>query len=393
MMQALKENKFFVLLGIMPFLVLLYKASVKKPIEVPQKIIQISTKSNYFTYSTHQLEQVDSLFCRLFRYNVFNGSVLIGQKDSVFYKRNFGYANLKQKTPLTDSSIFQLSSVSKQFTAVAILQLYERNLLNLTDTVDKFIPNFPYKGITIHMLLTHRSGLPNYHYFLQHIPTYYDTIVFNYQLIDEMVTKQPQKYYRPNRRYQYSNTGYALLASIVEKVAGCSFDKYIHKNIFKPLGMSHSYTFLSPHRTADSNLTTGYLTRRKISEDNYLDGVLGDKGIYCSPIDLFKWDQGLYNNIIIQDSTLQKAFKPMGKPKYFPNNYGYGWRMFHTKDSVKILYHAGWWHGYKSLIMRIPSDTATIIILKNESSRTMVNQKKMLEILYPKNKDRIKKKC
>lgn len=337
----------------------------------------------YFSFSQNQKVELENYFNKKHEKFGFNGVVLLGQKDSIFYGKPFGYSNHETRDSLSLNSAFQLASVSKQFTAVTILQLYEQGLLKLTDSIQKFYPNFPYKGITIHQLLTHRSGLPNYHYFLQHIPTTYDTIITNQDVINEMITKAPEAYYRPNQRYHYSNTGYALLAGIVEKVSGIAFNEYLKKNIFRPLNMHESFSYNDGELASHTNLTAGYLYRWRLAEYNYLDGVLGDKGVYCSAIDLFKWDQGLYSNKIIDYSTLQLAFKPLGKPAYFKSNYGYGWRMYHWNDSIKVLYHAGWWHGFKSLLMRIPSDSTTILVLKNRSKGASINSKQLLQILYP----------
>ena len=106
--------------------------------------------------------------------------------------------------------------------------------------------------------------------------------------------------------------------------------------------------------------------------------------MFCSANDLFKWDQGLYSNIIIDNNTLKLAFKPVGKPKFFKSNYGYGWRMYHWgNDSIKVLFHSGWWHGYKSLLMRIQQDSTTIIVLKNRSKGASIGSKSLMQILYP----------
>lgn len=383
-MQFLKENKWFVTLLVIALLLSFFCGrETNKKIKINNRISENKENNGKFKYTSCQIKEIDRLFSTLHKSNLFNGNVLIGQKDSIQYFRSFGYANRQKKDTLDEHSVFQLASVSKQFTAIAILQLYERGLLDLNDTIQKFIPEFPYKNISIHQLLTHRSGLPNYHYFFQHISTNCDTLITNNQLIEEMISKQPEAYYAPNKRYHYSNTGYAILATIVEQVAKCSFSNYLKKYIFSPLKMEDSYTFLSEKIKTDANLTAGYLSHRKEAENNYLDGVLGDKGVYCSIIDLFTWDQGLYKNKILADSVLQIAFQPMGKPKHFHNNYGYGWRMFNYGDSLKILFHAGWWHGYKSLLIRIPKDSISIIVLKNESNGRQISTKKLLKILYP----------
>lgn len=338
----------------------------------------------YFSYSADQQQQVQFLFNELHHKYGFNGVVVIGQKDSVFYSGSFGYSNYRSKDTLTENTAFQLASVSKQFTAVAILQLYQQKKLKLTDSIEHFYPGFPLKGITIHQLLTHRSGLPNYHYFLQHIPTTYDTLISNQQVVEEIMSKNIPIYFSPNRRYLYSNTGYAVLAAIVEKVSGLRFDAYVKANIFNPLKMEQSFIYQGIEVEKHATVATGYLYWWREAEDNYLDGVMGDKGIYASASDLFKWDQGLYHNQIIHPDTLELAFQPWGKPLHYKSNYGYGWRMFYWgQDSIKVLFHGGWWHGFKTLLLRIPQDSTTLIVLKNRSKGANISTRRLLHILYP----------
>jgi CubicO group peptidase (beta-lactamase class C family) len=378
-MQVIKENKLLFIWWTIAFATAFYAFGKKNN---TRDAIKQSVGKNFFSFPERAKTEIDSLFYYKSRQG-FNGVVLVGQKDSVFYSKTFGYANFKNRDSLTLHSAFQLASVSKQFTAVAIMQLHCKGMLNYTDSIQKFFPDFPYKGITIQQLLTHRSGLPNYIYFYQYIPTTYDTIISNTDLVNEMITKYPAEYYPPNRCYQYSNTGYALLAAIVEKVTGVSFFDYLRKNIFDKLKMTETFTYrdiISGKRKCN---TTGYLYRCHQAESNYLDGVLGDKGVYSSVTDLFKWDQGLYKNIVINFDTLQRAFLPMGKPMHFKSNYGYGWRMYYLQDSTKILFHAGWWHGYKTLLIRVQKDSTTVVVLKNRSKGVSINSKKILEILYP----------
>lgn len=338
----------------------------------------------YFSFSEFQKNELANYFNEKYEKQGLNGVVLIGQRDSVFYSNYYGYANYEKHDSLNLNSIFELGSVSKQFTAVAILQLYEKGLLNLTDSIQKFYPEFPNKGITIHHLLIHRSGLANYHYFMKNIPEDEDIVSYNQAFVKEFIRESPQAYYRVNKRYHYSNSGYALLAGIVERVSGLSFNEYLRQNIFIPLKMYESFTYNDKQNDTNDNITQGYLHHWRKAENNFLDHVLGDKGIFCSASDLFKWDQGLYKNTIINFDTLQNAFKPLGKPQNFKSNYGYGWRMFDwNNDSIKVLFHGGWWHGYKTLLMRIPHDSTTIIVLKNRSRGASINSNHILQILYP----------
>ncbi len=351
----------------------------------PQMVIEPdnSQKSEFsFTFTDTQYKKIDNYFDKLCKCG-FNGVVLIGQRDSIFYFREFGYANYALRDTLTPQSAFQLASISKQFTAVSVLQLYERGMLNLTDSIDKYFPDFAYKGVTIHQLLVHRSGLPNYHYFMDHMAFNNDTSINNNFLIKQLSTGNIGRYFNPDRRFQYSNTGYAVLASIVEKVSGMSFTDYLNKNIFEPLNMSSAFTYTGKGCNNIPN-TVGYAYRWRPADDNVLDRVLGDKGIYCSATDLFKWDQGLYKGIILNPDTLALAFEPMGKAKHQNPNYGYGWRLFnYGADTTKISFHAGWWHGFKNLIIRVPSDKTTAIILKNRVSGANPSTRTILNLLYP----------
>lgn len=378
-----KENKLLISWGVFAIVISLFAFN-------PSTSFHGTKESNsevripVLTFTNEQRKALEEFFLKLNQKQGFNGTVLVGQKDSVFYHANFGWADYKRKDSITNVSTFQLASVSKQFTAVAILQLYQRGYLQLSDTLQKYFPDFPHKGITIHHLLVHRSGLPNYHYFLQQIPVEHDTAVSCQKVVDVMIEKQYPLYSNVNRRFQYSNTGYALLAAIVEKVSGLPFETYLEKEIFNPLQMTGSFVYRGKDDQKDTNATTGYLYRWREAPDNILDQVLGDKGIYCSALDLFKWDQGLYKNKIIDFDTLQLAFQPMGKPLHSKSNYGYGWRMFTWPvDSTKILYHAGWWHGYRSLLLRIESDSTTIVVLKNRSQGARVTSQQLLNILYP----------
>jgi CubicO group peptidase (beta-lactamase class C family) len=384
--QFIKENKLFLILGAIAYAIAFYCYSTSYVSGNTDNAILKNDSLVYFSFTQEQKNDLEAYFGLKNRHQGFNGVVLIGQKDSVFYSNPYGYANYQKRDSLSLNSTFQLASVSKQFTAVAILQLFERGKLNLTDSVSKYYPQFPFKNITIHQLLCHRSGLANYLYFLQHIPTTYDTIIDNQDVVNEIILKEPKSYYRADQRYHYSNTGYALLAAIVEKVSGQLFNEYLRTNIFEPLDMQTSFSFVDMAKGERENSTTGYLYRWRMAEDNYLDGVLGDKGVYCSAIDLFKWDQGLYSGKIIDLQILDMAFQPVGKPIHYKSNYGYGWRMYHWQtDSIKILFHAGWWHGYKTLLMRIPHDSTTIVVLKNRSKGASISSKRLLNILYPPN--------
>ena len=350
---------------------------------VADTIIEVPQKPNRCTFTKEQIAAIDSIVEHRCRNGNFSGVVLVGQKDSVLYERACGYSNIAKKLSNTDTTAFQLASVSKQFTAVAILQLYERGKLCLTDSVAKYLPGFPYPDITIHQLLIHRSGLPNYHYLCDRKKMLDDPYFSNQQIVAELIEANAGRYFLPNRRFQYSNTGYAVLAAVVEAVSGLKFEVYLQRNIFEPLQMSHTFTYRAMQSVTYPPRATGYVRRRTPADDNYLDHFLGDKGIYSTANDLMKWDQGLYSGKIINADTLQLAFQPMGRRIRFGTNYGYGWRITTYADTIPIQFHSGWWHGFKTMLVRVPQDTATIVVLRNSSSRTGgIGMGQILDILY-----------
>ena len=325
---------------------------------------------------------IDAYFHRLHKIGVFNGNVLVAQQGKIIFQKSYGYSDIRTREPLKLNSVFQLGSVSKQFTATAILQLYEKGLLSLQDTIQRFFPRFPYKNITIHELLCHRSGLLNYIYFCDSQPIDKTLPLSNTRVINCLIDSAPRPYYQPNVRFNYSNTGYLILASIVEKVSGMHFRDYMQKNVFEPLGMKNTYVYNYNFSYESPNVVKGYEYGRIEANHDFLDGVVGDKGVYSNLYDLYLWDQGLYKNIIISKDVLDLAFEPYGKKKNAKKNYGYGWRNYYLPDSTKIIYHAGWWHGYQSLLVRCEKDSSTIVVLKNKRNRTIIQQDKLLEILH-----------
>lgn len=323
----------------------------------------------------------DSLFTELSQKKGFNGNILVGIHGKVIYKNTFGYSDLQRKEPLNIKSAFQIASVTKQFTAVAIMILKEQRKLDYGDTVQKFIPGFPYKNITIRLLLAHRSGLPNYMYFAGKYWKNKRMFLTNDQLLEIMAKHKPAPEFLPDRQYKYSNTGYAVLVSIVERVSGLPFDEFMEQHIFLPLGMNNTFVYNPKNKKTIEHETRGYTKNRRRTYDDFLSGVVGDKGIYSTVEDLFLWDQGLYTESLVQQSTLDEAFTPMSYDYKRDSNYGYGWRIDTLIDGSKIVYHGGWWRGYNSLFIRRLDDHTTIIILTNKVNWSFGNIGQLLEIV------------
>ncbi len=324
--------------------------------------------------NTHTIEprsvviatRFDSLFNAVAENKGFNGNVLVGIHGSAIYKHSFGYSDLKTKEPLNIKSVFQIASVTKQFTAVAVMMLQEQGKLNYSDTIQKFIPDFPYKNITIKQLLSHRSGLPNYMYFAGKYWKKKREYLTNEQVLDLMIRYRPGIEFLPDRRYKYSNTGYAMLALLVERISGLPFDEFMEQNIFQQLEMYDTFVYNPRNRKTIEYETKGYNKNRRKAHVDFLDGVSGDKGIFSTVEDMFRWDKALYSEKLVKQSTLDEAFTPVSYDYKRDNNYGFGFRIDTLADGSKIVYHGGWWRGYNSLFVRRLSDQTTIIILCNK---------------------------
>jgi CubicO group peptidase (beta-lactamase class C family) len=328
--------------------------------------------------------RLDSLFMDLFQKGVFNGNVLVSEKGHVIYKGSFGCKNLLTKEVLDIETPFQLASVSKQFTAVAIMQLQEKGLLKYTDPVYKHVPNFPFdSSITIFSLLTHSSGIPNYIYCLD---KFYDKTkpLTNKIVVDLMEIHKPGINYLPNARFNYNNSNYMYLAYIVEKLSGIDFRTYAQKHLFEPAGMKNTFIYDPTKPDQIKNAAKGFDTPSRQAAIDYLDGVVGDKGIYSTISDLLLWDNALNTNKLIKSETLAEALKPKLTFKNLETkNYGFGWRINMLPDSSWQTFHSGWWHGFQSFYLHDSQTNSAIICLSNHANGYMPNMKKVEAILYP----------
>jgi CubicO group peptidase (beta-lactamase class C family) len=323
----------------------------------------------------------------------FNGNVLVAQKGIVLYKNCFGLGHFErgERDTLVDDSKFQLASLSKTFTAVGTLKLIEMGKLSLDDSIQKFYPDFPYHGISVRELLSHRSGLPNYAY------SFDDSMKVNFYKREKpyptnatimhwfaTVKPTPQRYNIPGRGFSYSNTNYMVLASIIEKVTKQSYESYINKTILEPLGMRETFVATSRNEAFNRHKTAGYQWNRRIPKD-YYDDVVGDKGIYSTIGDLFRWYRALNGNCILQKKTMAEAFIPRSFERKSTKNYGYGFRMMLDANSQpEFIYHSGWWKGYNTMFWFSPKDEYVIIMLGNKYNKTVYRVKELIEVLHGK---------
>ena len=330
-----------------------------------------------------RIKKINSFFQRKFSSNQFNGNILFAENGNIITQKSYGYSNFRKKELLTKEHTFQLASVSKPFTSIAILQLIENKKINLKDTIQKFFPEFPYHGITIHQLLCHRSGMSQYTHFCDAPDSIWpdkSVTINNQDVIDIISRIVPLVNYKPNHKYYYCNTNYLLLASIVELVSGLSFKQYVKKYIFNPSGMFSSNIY---DRTNFEDLvlpTQGYENKTPW-EDVYLNGVVGDKGVYSTTEDLLKFDRALEKNIFITDSLKKLAFSKMNIDKNGNKNYGYGFRLKEHEKYGKIVYHTGWWKGFRSYFIKVKDKNQTIIVLNNVKKGKFLKIDRLIELI------------
>ncbi|MGV3600723.1 MAG: serine hydrolase domain-containing protein [Dyadobacter fermentans] len=330
-----------------------------------------------------KIAKIEDIFRRKRRAG-FNGNVLVVQKGKILYQNSFGFAHMKAKDTLDANSRFQLASLSKPFTAVAVLKLIQEGRVALDDSVQRFFPDFPYHGVKVDMLLSHRSGLPNYIYSFNDSVRHGRKYPDNLDILDwyAKVVPTPQPYNRPGRSFNYCNTNYCVLAAIVEKVTGDSFGKYLNSQIFTPLGMQNTYLVTDTTIAATKNRTDGHQYGRRLDKD-YYDEVVGDKGLYSTTMDIYRFYNGLTKGLIIEKKMLDEAFKPRSFERAGIRNYGYGFRM-HTKEdnTPRFIYHGGWWKGYNTMLWVCPEDDAVIIVLGNTYNRSTYDLRELLEVVH-----------
>ncbi len=327
-------------------------------------------------------EALDSHFNRLHKLSNFNGNVLIARKGNIIYSGSFGLQNLETGDSLNIHSLFQIASVSKTFTAMAIMLLSEEGHLSLNQNLNDFFEEFPYSGVTIEDLLTHRSGLPNYLYATEKQWDGQD-LKTNYDLLEFLIQEKPSVQGHPNRFFAYNNTNYALLALIIEQVSGKSFAEFMQERIFDPLQMHDTYIFSAENRKLPlKNLTVGYHHRTEKDKFVPADGIVGDKNIYTTTEDLLKWERANSHPYLFSQSILDSVSVGRSHEKPGRKNYGYGWRIWESQDNGKIVYHHGWWHGYTATFSRNPKDETVVIILSNIFNRVTYQIQPVWEILY-----------
>ena len=305
------------------------------------------------------MDEIDVLMKR-YEGNVPGASLLVVRDGSAVVRRSYGRSNLEDRIAATPETNYRLASVTKQFTAAAILLLSQDGKLALDDPVKKWLPSLPSSvdSVTITHLLTHTSGIIDYE---DVMPAGTVTQLHDADVL-RLLESQDSVYFKPGTRYSYSNSGYSLLSLIVARASGKSFATFLRERIFLPLGMNHTVAYEEGISTV-SNRAFGYTMKdgawtRK--DQSTTSAVLGDGGIYSSIDDLAKWDAALYDSRLLSDESRRLAFTPHTATDQADVKYGFGWRI-----TGETLWHSGETVGFRNVIVRNPSRRLTVVLLTN----------------------------
>jgi CubicO group peptidase (beta-lactamase class C family) len=329
--------------------------------------------------------RIDEFIQNLHKTRGFNGNVLVAKHGKIIYEKAIGWADYLRRDSLKIGSQFELASVTKTMTSTAILLLMERGKLKLDQNVKDFFPDFPYDGVTIRLLLTHRSGMMNYVYFTDDIyrKEHRDQRkgLTNAQEMALIAQYKPARFNKPDVRFLYNNSNFMVLGSIIEKVSGIPYSQFMKENVFIPAGMTHTAVYSKAVYDKIPVDVVGHDRGQwKYSvAQNFLDGPVGDKGIYSTVGDLFLYDRALRAGRLLKKATMDSAYVPRNPMLHGHFSYGYGWRIFEAPGQ-QVIYHTGWWHGFRHIYLRDMKNDITIVLLSNLSNGSLLKLDDLFKI-------------
>ncbi|MEM6377019.1 MAG: serine hydrolase domain-containing protein [Bacteroidota bacterium] len=312
-----------------------------------------------------KIEAIDQWLAKLEDKGKFNGSILIAKDGAPLLLNAYGYTDHKKETRLTAQSAFRLASVSKQFTATGIMLLHEAGQLNYDTAVSVYLENYPYEGVTVRHLLNHTSGMPDLYMDLAetHKATLGDTLSID-EVVQLMIRYPEDPVAAPGAVYAYNNTGYVLLAAIVQSISGQSFEQFMQDKLFDPLEMKNTRVWnLFSEQSTFPNKTASFINMVKAGPmpPSWLDGVAGDGAVFSSPEDFLIWDQFWYGNDLISQENLKEAFKTPKLADGRISDYGFGW----TVPNEQMVWHNGAWLGARTAIIRRMENKTCLVLLDN----------------------------
>jgi CubicO group peptidase (beta-lactamase class C family) len=346
-------------------------------------------------FAQSKADRIDSLIQAARARGQWNGALLVSERGRIIYKKAVGEADFEKRTPLRTDSAFELASLSKPITALAVMKLKESGKLSYEDRLTDYFPTLPYPGVTIRHMLTHMGGLPALEpYFGPSWPA--GKVVTNADVVERLAQRKTPPFFAPGERWKYDNTAYLLLARIVEIASGMSYEQFLQANVFKPLGMKNSSVYRTASTARMANLARGYIHTSMWSDDYatpetlprynyiaYFGDTVGPRGVYSTVEDLYKWVEALNAGRLIRKETLAEAYTPAilkdgstpsaggGAGNGVPSHYGFGWFIEEGSDG-RTVRHTGDWPGYITCLIHNLDKDQTIIALSNASDPAAV---------------------
>lgn len=349
---------FFIVLLVLGFLGWFFLIYVKvPPLNIPK---EASTEEKF--------EILNSYLVSLHQSRKFNGAILIAKNREPLFMETYGYTDFSKQVELSAQSSFRLASLSKQFTAAGILILVAQQRLRLDDRVEEYLLGFPFKDVSIRHLLNQCSGFEDQYLNLakKYKRDVGDLLSLS-KAIELMIKYPPKVYAPPNSIYQYSNSNYILLAGIIEKITGFSFEEFMRQELFEPLNMKNTrvWNLFSldkkfPNKTDSFEDAFGTCKPLKPS---FIDGVAGDGGVFSSIEDFLIWDKFWDENPLIPQEIIAEAFLKPALTNGEQSNYGFGWLL--TESG---MVHDGSWLGARTFISRNIENKTCVVVLDNSSN-------------------------
>jgi CubicO group peptidase (beta-lactamase class C family) len=338
--------------------------------------------------------KLDSIFASVPDYS---GELLVAEKGKAIYHKSFGYKNFNTGERLSRGAIFEIASVSKQFTAMSIMLMQQTGKLSFDDGIEKYIPGLPYQGVTIRHLLNHTSGLPDYQ---EVMDKHWDKskVAGNADNIEYLIKYQPPVLFIPGTKYAYSNTGYMLLASITEKVSGLDFVQFCRERFFRPFGLKSTDIRSKEEKQKLPNMAVGHIfvadQKRFVPADSFpaynyaiwLGKRVGPGRVSSTAEDLLRWDRVLYTSRLIGQDLKNQAFSPAFLNDGKKSNYGFGWELQQHAVLGKIVRHSGDNPGYRTQFIRYVDADKTVILFCNNDHPRLSEVVKGIEMLMGESK-------
>ncbi len=316
-------------------------------------------------YIESKKKSIESFVTQNWINNSMNGSFLVAKNGQIIYEKYQGIANREKQIQIDSTTPIHIASVSKVITATAVLLLIDAKKIDLDQKLNTILPTFPYPEISIKTLLNHRSGLKNYAYFTNNKKVWDSKkILSNQDVLNVLANNQIPLEFPTDSHFSYSNTNYAMLALVIEKITDLKYDDAISKMIFNPLKMTNSYVF--DFEKDKKTATPSYKWNNQKYALDYLDAVYGDKNVYSTPKDLLKFDLARHSDNFLSADLRKKIYTGYSNERKGTKNYGLGIRMIEWETGEPFYFHNGWWHGNTSSFVMLGKEHVTIIALSNK---------------------------